>query len=109
MNNTEKLIARLNELSNAVTKGKEAIDREFYMSIPARPDHDADLVLSDAAMKIAELTKERDDAIERIAWVVERVNVEEGNVSLPMYKKNSFEILETLKELNKAVDGDSDE
>lgn len=62
MNNTDKLISRLNELSVAVTKGKEGIDREFYMSVPARPDHDADLVLSDAAMKIAELTKQRDRA-----------------------------------------------
>ena len=61
MNNTDKLISRLNELSDAVTKGKEEIDREFYMSIPARPDHDADLVLSDAAMTIAELTKQLSD------------------------------------------------
>ena len=37
------LCKRLKELSTAVTKGKVGIDREFYMSIPAQVEHDADL------------------------------------------------------------------
>ena len=49
------LVARLNDLSNAVTEGKGAIDREFYMSAPAQCDHDADLVLSAAARRIENL------------------------------------------------------
>ena len=44
---------RLNELAHAVTKGKDAINREFSMSVPAELDRDADLVLSEAARRIA--------------------------------------------------------
>lgn len=51
----ETLCARLDELASAVSKGRDAILREFYMSIPARPDHDADLVLALAAKRIREL------------------------------------------------------
>jgi len=46
------LMARLNELSDAVTKGQKGIEREFYMSVPAQCDHDADLVLAAAAKRI---------------------------------------------------------
>ncbi len=49
------LCARLNVLSNAVTKGRKGIDREFYMSIPAQCDNDADLVISSAARRIIKL------------------------------------------------------
>lgn len=49
------LVRRLNQLSDAVTKGRCGIEREFYMSIPARRDHDADLVLSEAADRITAL------------------------------------------------------
>lgn len=55
--NKETILAiskRLDELSNAVTKGKKGIDREFYMSIPARPLLDADLVLSTASNIVLE-------------------------------------------------------
>lgn len=40
---------RLRELAHAVTQGPDAVRRAFYMSVPARPEHDADLVLSTAA------------------------------------------------------------
>ena len=54
----EILIKRLNELSDAVTKGRESVAREFTMRVPAEPDRDADLVLAKAAMEIDRLTKE---------------------------------------------------
>ncbi len=49
---SEVLCNRLKELSNAVTRGAKEINREFYMSIPARVGNDADLVLSEAARRI---------------------------------------------------------
>ena len=51
------LCARLDVLSDAVTKGKNRIEREFYMSIPARLDKDADLVLSIASQRIKDLER----------------------------------------------------
>jgi len=51
------LATRLDELSNAITDGKEARDREFTMRIPAEPDRDADLVLAAAARRIREYAK----------------------------------------------------
>jgi len=54
---TEELCTRLDELSNAVTKGRDAINREFYMSIPALHHIDADLVLSEASMRIKAMNK----------------------------------------------------
>ena len=52
---SEILCKRLRELANAVTKGEKGVRREFYMSIPAQVDHDADLVLSAAAKRIEAL------------------------------------------------------
>ena len=49
---TKVLCKRLKELSDAVTKGQKQINREFYMSIPARPHIDADLVLAEAARRL---------------------------------------------------------
>lgn len=43
------LAERLRELAYAVTQGPDAVRRAFYMSVPARPEHDADLILSTAA------------------------------------------------------------
>lgn len=51
----EVLANRLDELSDAVTKGKVGIEREFYMSVPAQLDKDADLVLSEAAKRLRQL------------------------------------------------------
>lgn len=48
------LCNRLKELSKAVTRGEKGMN-EFYMRIPAEVDHDADLVLSAAAKRIADL------------------------------------------------------
>lgn len=49
------LANRLGELATAVTKGKEAVNREFMMRVPAELDHDADLVLSQAADRLRKL------------------------------------------------------
>ena len=49
------LCERLHVLATAVTKGKKGINREFYMSIPAQCDKDADLVLFAAAKRIKQL------------------------------------------------------
>lgn len=47
------LIARLHELSDAITKGRDSINREFTMRVPAEVDRDADLVLAEAARRIS--------------------------------------------------------
>ena len=57
------LCERLAQLSDAVTKGKKGIDREFYMSIPAQLDNDADLVISEAKIRIMKLEKNLLDLI----------------------------------------------
>ena len=49
---TEILVARLKELADAITKGREAVDREFTMRVPAECDRDADLVLVEAARRL---------------------------------------------------------
>lgn len=50
---TAVLANRLEELADAVTKGCDAVDREFTMRIPAECDRDADLVLSEAARRLS--------------------------------------------------------
>lgn len=52
---SEVLCQRLIELATAVTKGQPTILREFTMRVPAERDHDADLVLVEAATRIADL------------------------------------------------------
>ena len=52
---TEILVARLKELADAITKGREAVDREFTMRVPAECDRDADLVLAEAARRLEKL------------------------------------------------------
>ena len=46
------LISRLNELSDAICGGRESLEREFTMRIPAECDRDADLVLAEAARRL---------------------------------------------------------
>lgn len=53
---TQVLAKRLDELSDAVTKGAAGMN-EFYMRIPAERDRDADLVLAEAAKRLRELTQ----------------------------------------------------
>ena len=75
---THVIINRLNSLSDDVTKG---ITRNFGMSIPARLDYDADLVLSIAARRLArieELEKELDSANLVLAKIAKGINDFEG-------------------------------
>lgn len=58
---TKILCDRLNELSKAVTNGRDSISREFYMRIPAEVDNDADLVIGEASCRILRLEKELSD------------------------------------------------
>lgn len=51
---TSVLADRLDELSDAVTKGASGM-HEFFMRIPAELDRDADLVLAEAAKRLREL------------------------------------------------------
>ena len=53
---TDVICDRLEELSEAVTKGRDAVSREFTMRVPAEMDRDADLVLSIAAKRLRELS-----------------------------------------------------
>lgn len=49
---TDVLADRLDELSNAITDGKDATSAEFTMRVPAEYDRDADLVLAEAARRL---------------------------------------------------------
>lgn len=51
----EAIINRLDELSTAVTQGRDRRDAEFTMRIPAELDRDADLVLSIAAGRLEKM------------------------------------------------------
>ena len=51
----ETLVNRLNELSDAIAGGRDSQAREFTMRIPAECDRDADLVIAEAARRLAEL------------------------------------------------------
>lgn len=51
---TAILAKRLQELSIAITEGREAVSREFTMRVPAECDRDADLVLAAAAKRLLE-------------------------------------------------------
>ena len=55
------IVARLRELSKAVTEGRESVAREFTMRIPAELDRDADLVLSQAAKMLERMCGVEDD------------------------------------------------
>ena len=59
---TEAICDRLEELSDAVTKGRDAVSRELCMRIPAEVDRDADLVLSTASKRLL-----------RATWLIERL------------------------------------
>ena len=75
---------RLKYLSNKITDGNNNLERDFYMSIPAQIDHDADLVLMYSARRLMELEKE-------LEWFK---IVYGNNEELPMTK-------EGLEEINK--------
>lgn len=51
----DRIIARLKELAEAITKGGVYQEREFTMRIPAECDRDADLVIAEAAIRLEQL------------------------------------------------------
>lgn len=55
---TDALISRLNELSDAITGGRDSLHREFTMRIPAECNRDADLVIGEAASRLTRLQSE---------------------------------------------------
>jgi hypothetical protein len=55
---TEVLAARLNELAHVVAQKRDRIGDEFTMRIPAECDRDADLVMSEAAVRLEALQAE---------------------------------------------------
>jgi hypothetical protein len=61
------IINRLNALSDDVTKG---ITRNFGMSIPARLDYDADLVLSIAARRLARVDELQAKQVKASALII---------------------------------------
>ena len=69
---SEKRIARLRELAQAVTYGREAINREFTMRVPADEDRDADCVLTWAADALGQAT----DALDHIMRVCRNTDVQ---------------------------------
>jgi hypothetical protein len=59
------LCDRLDFLSDCVTKGKDVINRNFSMRVPAEVDYDADLILSEASRRLRELKIFRDSRTTR--------------------------------------------
>lgn len=66
---TDALISRLNELSDAITGGRDSREREFTMRIPAECDRDADLVLAEAARRLAQAEAE----VQRVRNLAEEI------------------------------------
>lgn len=56
----DTIIARLRELADAVTGGSKSQEREFTMRIPAECDRDADLVIDEAARRLADIQSENE-------------------------------------------------
>lgn len=60
---SQVLANRMDELAQAVTKGKDAVNREFTMRVPAELDRDADLVLSAAAKRLIDLEQQTQELL----------------------------------------------
>ena len=54
----EILTSRLTELWRAIIEGREGINREFFMRIPAEVDYDADIVICEASQRLKQLEAE---------------------------------------------------
>lgn len=64
-----ELCARLKELSKIIPEGREVMRDEFTMRIPAEVDRDADIVISEAANRIAKLEAENARLRSREEWI----------------------------------------
>ena len=81
---TKVLSARLNELADVVARKRDRIGAEFTLRIPAELDRDADCVLSEAANRLNDLTKQLSDREEQVKALVEAVlplqNIRMGHI-----------------------------
>lgn len=98
---SEVLCKRLEELSDAVTKGTASVEREFTMRIPAELDRDPDLVLSAAAERIKDLEwcNRNDDLTKKFRIWYENGGKEDLAKSMDRADK-------AVKELRKAMEPD---
>ena len=72
----DAIIKRLHELSDAVVGGRKTQAQEFVMRVPAECDHDADLVLAEAAVRLDALRKynaELQSEMERVRDLAEKI------------------------------------
>lgn len=58
------IIARLLELSGAISDGRDSQSREFIMRIPAECDRDADIVIAQSAMRLDQARQIITDLVE---------------------------------------------
>lgn len=91
------IVNRLRELADAVTRGRDAVASEFTMSVPARPERDADLVLSAAADEIERLraTLER----QQLSYEREREIDQEEIERLIALRRDDARVLERMRAL----------
>jgi len=110
-----KIVSRLRQLAHAATLGSNG-HSEFYMSIPARPEHDADLVLSEAAMRIERLDRtifKKDcllkDAKDTLLWLRDEIATEllaRGKEVYDPFSDNRYILLqERLASIQTTIDG----
>ena len=63
------LADRLDVLADAITKGPDAMRREFTMRVPAERDRDADLVLTESAKRLRRADLEAEREREITGWI----------------------------------------
>lgn len=68
---TKILAERLDELSDVVSGNRGSIATEFTMRIPAEVDRDADLVMSEASVRLKSLQDECDALVEALELALE--------------------------------------
>lgn len=66
---TDVIVARLRRLVGAITGGRESMDGEFTMRVPAECDRDADLVLAEAARRLEQAEAE----VQRVRELAEKI------------------------------------
>ena len=106
---TEALCSRLDELSTAVTQGREAVGRAFGMRVPAELDYDADLVLAEASKRLRELAASRElcRQYREVAELMRDSQILKGNnpaAKMAMW----FDALAKLEALNQSVKTDAE-
>ncbi len=96
------LCKRLDVLSDAVTKGRSSIERNFGMSVPARHEHDADLVLSEAAIRLKRLETMLDCQHENVRNVCIEI-VEQSHGDYGMGSADKQDIIDQIRSLPRDI------